>query len=90
LLKSRIVFLILNDMREAVMKLSTLEIYELPKLMSEASASSGLKMYNIKRAFVAATDLDDYKFFETVTANRGQYAKLFFDIDEAKKWLSGK
>lgn len=82
-------FLILNDMREVVMKLSTLEIYELPKIMSDTSRASGLMMYKFKRAFVAAKDLEDYKFFETVTANRAQYAKLFFDMGEAKKWLSG-
>ena len=87
--KEKNCFLILNDMRKAVMKLSTLEIYESPKIMSDTSASSGLMMYKFKRAFVVAKDLEDYKFFETVTANRAQYAKLFFDIDEAKKWLSG-
>ncbi|MCP4143139.1 MAG: hypothetical protein GY755_23105 [Chloroflexi bacterium] len=80
-------FLILNDMREATMKLSTLEIYNLPQNMSEMLASSGLHVHKFKRAFVAAKDLKDYSFFETVTLNRGQFAKMFFDIREAKKWL---
>ncbi|NOT05352.1 MAG: hypothetical protein HOP27_12205 [Anaerolineales bacterium] len=83
-------FLILNDMSEATIKLSTFEIYDVPKIMSDMVASSGLNMYKLKRAFVAAKDLKDYKFFETVTVNRAQRAKFFFDIDEARKWLSGK
>lgn len=81
-------FLVLTDLREATLKLSTLEIYELPNVVSDKLASSGLHAYEFKRAFVAAKDLKDYDFFETVTVNRGQNAKLFHDVDEAKKWLS--
>ena len=83
-------FLILNDMREATVKLSTVEIYELPKIIPDIFASSGLNVHQFKRALVAAKDLNDYKFFETVTLNHAQNAKFFTDIDKARKWLIGK
>jgi hypothetical protein len=79
---------ILSDFREAVVKLSTMEIYELPKVLSEMAVSSGLVVYKLRRAFVAQKRLDDLEFFETVTANKGQNMKLFHDIDDAKEWLS--
>ncbi len=76
--------LFLTDYREATLKLSTLEIYEVPKLMQETFASTGLNIRRIRRAVIAAKDLKDYLFYETVTINRGQNAKVFYDIDEAK------
>jgi hypothetical protein len=82
--------LVLNDMRESTMQLSIVEIYELPKIILDISVSLGLDVRKFKRAFVAEKDLKDYDFFETVTFNRGQHAKLFDDVDEAKKWLFGK
>ena len=82
--------LFLTDYRKATLKLSTLEIYEVPKLMQETFASTGLNIRRIRRAVVAAKDLKDYLFYETVTINRGQNAKVFYDIDEAKKWLLRK
>jgi len=83
-------FLILNDMREATVKLSMVEIYEMPKMIVAIFALSGLNAYKLKRAFVAIKDMKDYGFFETVTLNRSQSAKYFFDMDEARKWLFEK
>ena len=83
-------FLILNDMREATVKLSMVEIYEMPKMIAAIFALSGLNAYKLKRAFVAIKDMKDYGFFETVTLNRSQLAKYFFDVDEARKWLFEK
>ena len=83
-------FLVLNDMREATVKLSILEIYGLPKTMVDIAASFGLDVYKFKRAVVIAQPLKVYEFFETVTLNRTQSTKHFFDMDEARKWLSGK
>ncbi len=83
-------FLLLCDLRAATVKLSTFEIYQLPNVVSEKSASLGLHPHKLKRAFVATNDLKDYDFFETVTVNRGQSAKVFRDVDEAKKWLLEK
>jgi hypothetical protein len=38
---------------------------------------------------LAAKGIEDFKFFETVTFNQAQNAKLFFNMNEARKWLSG-
>jgi len=82
--------LLLNDYREAKVKLSTLEIYEAPKIYADIFALSGLSIYNITRALVVAEDLRDYLFFETVSFNLGQHAKVFKDITEAREWLLSK
>ena len=83
-------FLCLSDYREAEISLSTVEIYDVPKIISDISASQGLRAADFKRAIVVKKDLKNFRFFETVTLNSGQNAKLFQDIDEAKKWLSEK
>jgi hypothetical protein len=83
-------FLLLCDLRAATVKLSTIEIYQLPNVVSDKSASLGLHPHKLKRAFVVTNDLKEYDFFETVTVNRGQSAKVFRDIDEAQKWLLEK
>ena len=83
-------FLFLSDFREATMKLSILELYEFPKLLSEIFASSEISPHKIKRAFVVANDLENYNFFENVNVNRGYQHKMFQDISEAKKWLLEK
>ena len=80
-------FLWLNDFREAELNLDTLEIYEIPKIISDIQSSSGLDKFKFKRALVVAKDLKDFSFFETVSFNQAQNVKLFQDIDEAKKWL---
>ncbi len=82
--------LLLNDYRDATVRLSTMEIYGLPKIISEIYAASGINVHQLKRALVVEKSLDDFQFFESVTFNNAQNAKLFYDIDEAKKWLFGK
>ena len=80
-------YLVLNDMRQAIWKLSVVEVYEIPNILKELLSQTGLHAHKYKRAFVVTDDQKNYNFFETVSANRGQTAKLFFDIDEARKWL---
>ena len=81
--------LLLSDYREAVIAMTTLEIYELPKLVANMVTPLGVNIYRIKRAIIANKGAKNLPFFETVTANSGQNAKLFYDIDQAKKWLFG-
>jgi hypothetical protein len=83
-------FLLLTDLREATVKLSTLEIYELPKTLSEIAASYGLGIYQFKRVFVAPKGQDNLTFFDNVSFNSAQNAKYFFDVDEARSWLLEK
>src|SRR5262245_33175034 len=70
-------FHILNDLREAIVKLSIHEIYELPKTLSEIAASFGLGIHAFKRAFVAPKEQANLTFFENVSFNRGQREKYF-------------
>jgi len=58
--------------------------------MLDTFTSLGLNARLFKRALIASKDLNDYLFYEIVTANSGQTAKVFYDIDEAKKWLLKK
>src|SRR5258706_651828 len=82
--------LLLNDYREAILKASTFEIYQVPKIFVDIFASSELSVYRIKRALVVSGNLRDYLFFETATVNRVQHAKVFTDITEAREWLLSK
>ena len=92
LAKEKDCFLLLSDFREATeINISTMEIYNLPKVLSEITAQSGIHAGQFKRAIVvAAKDTADSRFAEDVAANQGQFAKFFQDIDEAKKWLLEK
>lgn len=83
-------FAFLSDYSDATMKLSTFEIYDLPKILSEIFASSEISAHQLKRALVVAKDLKDYRFFETVTSNSGQRSKIFKNFAEAKEWLSNQ
>ena len=80
-------FLCLSDYRKATIEMSTLQIYDIPKILSDIVTSFGLPPRKFKRAIIAEKGVNDYQFFETVTLNMGQQAKLFQDMDEARKWL---
>ena len=79
--------LMLNDYRNARIKITVIEIYELPKIIAKIAASFGRSASRTIRALVIPTFKEDYRFYETVTANNSQTEKLFFEIEEAKKWL---
>jgi hypothetical protein len=56
---------LLNDMRQASLRLSTVDLYELPAWIEEAGVNRACK-----RALVVARDFNDYKFYETVSRNQ--------------------
>ena len=80
-------FLLLTDLREATMKLSVIEIYDLPKILLNRLAASEINVYKLKRAYVIAKGSQGYTFHETVMHNQGQKIKGFEDVDEARQWL---
>jgi hypothetical protein len=88
--KEKSTVLFLSDFREAVIRFSTLELYELPKVLSRVVTPMGINAHRLKRAIVIGTNFKDFLFSETVTLNSGQNARFFLDIDEAKQWLSEK
>jgi hypothetical protein len=81
---------LLNDFNKANIKLSTIEIYELPKIMKDIYASSGINVHSLTRAAVVVKDYKDAHFFETVSVNSGQAVKVFYDIDKARNWVLDK
>ena len=87
-IKEKDCFSIVSDYREAELNLSTIDIYEVPKMISIALGE--FDGFRLKRALVVTKDLKDFHFFDTVSFNQGQNVKLFQDIVEAKKWLSNK
>ena len=90
--KGKECYRILSDFSEATnINLSTLEIYDIPKIVSGIAASSGIHASRLKRAIVTAPHYtDDARFAENVISNAGQISKFFHDIEDAKKWLLGK
>ncbi|HMY68446.1 MAG TPA: hypothetical protein PL163_17495, partial [Leptospiraceae bacterium] len=76
-----------NDYRDASVKLSTLEIYELPQMIAKIAASFGTDARRIRRALIVSKESEDYHFYETVSANNSQKEKLFLDPEEARHWL---
>jgi hypothetical protein len=83
-------FLVLSDARGAMPGLSTMEIYDLPKVILEILSATGIPAHKFKRALVVSGDLDDFRFFEIVSRNRGQNVTVFHDMDDARSWLFGK
>jgi len=86
---------VLNDMRKASIKLSTVDIYELPAWIEEACEEAGVNRF-LKRALLVSRDFNDYKFFETVSRNHGhllavfadpEKTHIFRDIATAREWL---
>jgi hypothetical protein len=82
--------LCLSDYRKATLDLSILELYDIPKRLTNILDSLGLSAHKIKRAIVVSENTKDFHFYETVTLNNGQIIKLFQDINEAQKWLLEK
>ncbi len=91
LAKEKKCFLFLNDFREATIEMSTMDLFNLPEVLSRISASLGIQANSLRRALVVAPESTrDASFAEDVTVNRGQHAKFFHDVEVAKKWLLGK
>jgi hypothetical protein len=91
LAKKKKCFRFLNDFREATIDLSTMDIFNLPEVLSSISDPLGIPAYRFRRALVIAPEYTrDAGFAEDVTVNRGQHAKFFQDAEEAKKWLLKK
>ncbi len=78
---------ILTDLREAYLEVTVSEIYFLPQNLAKIARMQEVKLFDVKRAFVAAKDQEILRFYEIVSHNQGQGTRLFYDIEEAKNWL---
>lgn len=77
----------LIDDRRVKLKLSTLELYELPGVLTGLGLSKRSKVAVVHTVVNASSD--DFIFFETVATNLGFRIRLFGSIDEAMIWLQG-
>ncbi len=73
---------LLNDLREANLKLSTPYLYFLPKRLEVAGFNR-----LVKRALVVSRAEIDVTCFEEASYIRGHQVKIFRDPEEAKQWL---
>ena len=89
LAKQHACFRILSDFREACVRFSIMEIFDLPASVREKLEESGFNEAQFKRALVAVQDWNDYYFFETVARNRAHNVMLFRELEEARKWVLG-
>jgi hypothetical protein len=76
----------LSDFLDASIHLTTLEIFNLPKMVAGQNASQKKKPIQFKRALVIKRSADS-EFFETVSFNVGLILKVFQDRGKALKWL---
>ena len=88
LAKEKNCFRVLTDLREATLKLSMLELYNLPKVLSEIAATAGLQVYQFKRVVITRDDDEELlPFYENVARNRIRNLRLFHDVESARQWL---
>ena len=80
-------FKVLTDTREATVKLSMVEVYNLPNLIAEIVSAAGLQVYQFKRAMVISPRQELLPFFENVSRNRFHKLELFHTIESAEQWL---
>lgn len=73
---------LLNDLRDATISASTMEIYMLPRVVDREGLVSG-----IKRALLVRELVEEFRFLETVFINHGQQVRLFQDADDGVRWL---
>jgi hypothetical protein len=81
-------FHVLIDFRRSPISMSTIKIYDVPKKLGAMFMAQGIDILTVKRAIVIAQKDQDYEFLETVSDNQSHRFKLFYDLEEAKKWLS--
>ena len=67
----------LNDMREASLQMSTVDLYDLPAWIEEAGVDP-----SCRRALLVSRDFNDYEFYETVSRNHGHIVAVFTDASK--------
>ena len=83
-------FLFLNDLSEATISLSVVDIFRWPSILSAIGSQKRLNTNLFRRAIILPINYSDSRFAENVAVNQGQRVRFFKDADGAKKWLSEK
>ena len=74
---------LLNDLRNATFEFSTIEIYELPRILEIEGIDHSWR----RAVLVKEEQIKEVHFFETVAVNRGYRVKIFAELNEAMEWL---
>lgn len=80
-------YLWLHDFSGAERRMTTMEVFQLPKKFSEIFKETNLNLYAIKRAIVGAKDMPDFLFASNVSYNIGLYLEAFDSREAGIKWL---
>lgn len=73
---------VLNDLRTASVKMTIIEIDEVPKLFSQLEID-----ILTKRALIVSDDIKKYNFFESTSRSRRQDVRIFSSYSKAEEWL---
>ena len=77
---------ILNDMRNANIKMGIMDIYKLPSIVIRDTFDRSWP----RAVIVKEKNVKLLHFYETVALNRGIQVKIFTDIEEGIRWLSSR
>jgi len=78
---------LINDMRDARLKMSLLDITALPGMLQAAAFSRQLNLKKLKRALVSDKRHEMLEMQEVITRYVGSQFKHFYTVDDAKQWL---
>jgi hypothetical protein len=90
MMKEKQCLLWINDLREATLILNALRIYEVVEFLTETAAKEGIVVSHFKRATITPPNPPDHPFALITSRNRGHTVRAFEDIDQARRWLTGK
>ena len=76
---------LLNDLRNANIGLSILDIWDVPRIISK----TGVPL-TCKRALLIDKPSEEAEFLETVSVNFFQQVRIFIDVSSALNWLKTK
>ena len=79
-------FRVLADIRQASSAVSTIDLFQRARETAQHVSDSNIPS-SYKRALVIGDNVEDPRFFETVSQNREQQVRIFHDMEEAKRWL---
>ena len=79
-------FRVLADIRQANSTVSTIDLFQRARETAQYVSDSNIPS-SYKRALVIGDNVEDPRFFETVSQNRAQQVRIFHDVEEAKRWL---
>ncbi len=79
---------VLSDFQNAKFNLSIMEVYDVPQIVAGIGAETGVNAEDIRQAIVISErDREIFSFLETVSYNRNQTVRIFFNRAEARAWL---